>query len=516
MRAQRRSLVALLAAACGSAAPDSSLSHQALTTPDVPGARALLQNLVIPNLQASFAWRLREGDNAARMSVVRRGIDLALDLLALRFPMTRRAAAVLRSPVIPVLESSPGYRRTLAANPNVFAATRIAIARRGLAQAAARLVRVAFAPTDAPAAPPDAAGARGLLRGTAIPNLEASTAYRMDEGDNLARMSLVHIALEIAADLLALTPPEARGAAGLLRSLVVPVLESAPGYRIVLSRNPNAFWHTRLGVARRAIADALARLLPPAPPTVWERAGLFIANASAFSSHLRAPQLQTGGFAWLAVKIHDGSRLEPANEHELAGGWARRFREAGIVVGAWGVNRAEPEIEAALAADLVQRWGFAFYIADAEIEYKYTQGDGSFSPEAYGRSRRFVAAFRARLPSLPAALSSYGRTDLADIDWTAWREAGFDWLPQAYWNDYEIYEPLACVLAAERSGWPRTRVHPTVGIWGGGIRGYVSLESYAARLREARTVGWSLYLGEQMPEEEWGAIARGVAAGLAR
>src|SRR5207302_1833233 len=106
--------------------------------------------------------------------------------------------------------------------------------------------------------------------------------------------------------------------------------------------------------------------------------------------------------------------------------------------------------EAKLAAQLVTKWGFDFYVADAENEYKYSLGPGMFSPEQFGRSKRFVTAFRALQPRLPAAISSYGRADLCDIDWQAWRDQGCVYLPQAYWNEDAIYQPSACVTGANK------------------------------------------------------------------
>src|SRR5205823_14242103 len=123
-----------------------------------------------------------------------------------------------------------------------------------------------------------------------------------------------------------------------------------------------------------------------------------------------------------------------------------------------------------------------FSIADAEAEYKYTSPSGAPDPEAYARSGRFVSAFRALEPKLPAALSTMGaRSDaehLIDVDTLKWRDAGFDLMQQAYLNDYEFYRPSRCIRAALNDGWPIEKIHPTFGIWGGGQTRIVSAGEY--------------------------------------
>lgn len=252
---------------------------------------------------------------------------------------------------------------------------------------------------------------------------------------------------------------------------------------------------------------------PPVPPRadcrtpdVWSTKGLFVWHTSAFPAEVFAPKMNAHGFDWVAIQIHDGTTPIGENVDALGAGFMDAYRAAGICVGAWAPLRTDPEGEAAVAGELVARWGFDFYIANAEMEYKYTSPDGSWSPEAFGRSARFVAAFRSALPDIPAAISSYGDASRADLDWAAWRGAGFHYLPQTYWNEHDVYEPVSCVSGALAAGWPREHVHPTIGIWGGGTRAYVSAADYLARLAMTETTGFSVYLGESMPEGEWGAF----------
>ena len=354
----------------------------------------------------------------------------------------------------------------------------------------------------------------------AITNLQAATVFSRVEDDNVARMLLVRDSMRIARSLLALSPAETGHTAALLRTIVVPIFESSAGYRLVLATNPNRFAETKIGIARRRIDDALGALgvasPPPAAPTIWDHAGAFIWHGAAFPAGAGAPKMQNNHIAWVAILIHDGLNVDADSAAQLDAGWMAQYRSRGISVGAWGVNRVSPEQEAQLAASLIRQRGFDFYIANAEAEYKYTQPNGAWSPEAYGRSARFVAAFRGELPDLPAAVSSYGRTDLADIHWAAWRDGGFHYLPQTYWNESDIYQPRLAVDAAVASGWPRSRVHPTFGIWGGGARRVVTGDEYVNDLLGQGTLGFSIYLGEVTGDADWAAMGRGVSAGLAR
>ena len=73
-----------------------------------------------------------------------------------------------------------------------------------------------------------------------------------------------------------------------------------------------------------------------------------------------------------------------------------------------------------------------FYIADAEAEYEYSKCGACVSASDW-----WTARFRSARPAgtFEAALSSWGRTDLADVYYMSWRDRGFAFLPQTYWND---------------------------------------------------------------------------------
>ncbi|MBI3725581.1 discoidin domain-containing protein [bacterium] len=255
---------------------------------------------------------------------------------------------------------------------------------------------------------------------------------------------------------------------------------------------------------------------PPSVPKLWGGAGVWVWHPDAFAPSVHGAAAKKAGFLWVTVQIHDGLTTIKETEDAFAAGWIGALRSMGFLVGGWAPVRTSPEEEAALGASLVKKWGLDFYIADAEAEYKYTAPDGSWDPVAYARSDKFVKAFRVAAPDLPAAVSSYGRADLADLDWKAWRTGSFVYMPQAYWNEYDIYEPTLCMDAAVKLGWSKSEVFPTIGIWGGGARKYVSAAEYVADMLTAKVVGFSLYLGESMPTEEWPVLGAGITAGLAR
>jgi hypothetical protein len=244
----------------------------------------------------------------------------------------------------------------------------------------------------------------------------------------------------------------------------------------------------------------------------WEGAGAFVWHETDIAPETLGLQLRENGFSWVAVLIHDGLTADP-----VEGEWVQRFRAASrLPVGGWGVLRTEPELESELAHRLVDHYSLDFYIANAEAEYKFSNDDGS-SPERFGRSQRFVEAFRALEPDTPAAISSYCRADRQDIDWRAWNDSRFVFLPQAYVNDFgSAASPAACAEGAA-GFFPTDAVHPTVGVYTG-QQGEPSPERYAALLDEAGTVGFSVYLAEtRMYAGQWHTFGKAIAElGIAR
>jgi hypothetical protein len=257
-----------------------------------------------------------------------------------------------------------------------------------------------------------------------------------------------------------------------------------------------------------AAPDSGRALAAAADGSIWSGAGAFVMNEGNIDPKTLASQLKANGFRWAAFLLHDGLTADP-----IDAAWIQRFRAASggaVLLGGWGVNRENPEAEAALAAQLVDRYDLPFYIANAELEYKYS-GDDGHNPERFGRSRRFVDAFRARKPSLPAAVSSFCHARNHDIDWPAWRDAGFDFLPQAYANDFGAdFGPDKCAESAA-DAFPMDRVHPTVGTYPSAFR--VSAEQYVTMLSRSATTGFSLYLAEvDMSAAKWKTYGRAARA----
>ena len=248
-----------------------------------------------------------------------------------------------------------------------------------------------------------------------------------------------------------------------------------------------------------------APLPPPPQPMLWEAAGAFVWHEQDVSPEALGQELRDNGFGWVALLVNDG-----LSEDAVEDDWIARFRNAsGLSAGGWGVLRTEPVEEAKLASSLITRDGLDFYIADAEAEYSYSGADGA-DPVRFQRSRQFVSAFRMLQPTLPAAISSYCRADQHDIDWGAWRSAGFAFLPQAYVNDFgAAASPGVCVRAAQPY-FPASLVHPTVGMYPG-VRRALSGMSYTQLLEGAGSVGFSVYLAEtRMTADEWAAFGQAI------
>jgi hypothetical protein len=249
---------------------------------------------------------------------------------------------------------------------------------------------------------------------------------------------------------------------------------------------------------------------PPRPvPFDWTAAGGLVVNPGDVDPSALGTRLRADGFGWIAVLVADGLAEKGSVQR-----WAELFTAAsGLPVGGWSVLRDHPAEEAELAATIVARDRLAFFVANAEREYEYTN-DADRNGGRYARSEAFVRAFRALEPSLPAGLSSYCDASLHDIDWQAWASAGFAFLPQAYAGTLGASgTPAACTSGALRF-FPRSRIHPTVALFGGRF-GTPSPAEYGALLQRAGTTGFSLYPAETAQDlwEAYGAVIR--AGGVA-
>jgi hypothetical protein len=227
----------------------------------------------------------------------------------------------------------------------------------------------------------------------------------------------------------------------------------------------------------------------------WENAGGLVWHATDVDPSVLGQAMRAAGFGWVAVLLADGTT--PSGVWPQ---WISRFRAAsGLPVGGWSVLRTDPAAEADLASRLIRQDGLAFFIADAEQEYGYTNGS-QHSPERFDRSRQFVTAFRATQPNLPAALSSYCQPAMHDLDWAAWANAGFEFLPQAFVGSLGAAgTPATCVKGAAKY-FPPAAVHPTIGLFAGPY-GSPSPSQYGHLLAQAGTTGFSLYPAENAGPE---------------
>jgi hypothetical protein len=254
-------------------------------------------------------------------------------------------------------------------------------------------------------------------------------------------------------------------------------------------------------VAAGSGASALpARAATSTSADVFSGVGMFVDNPQDFPDAATvAGWLQASHFTWVALHIDDVGTLEWTEPD-----WIPTMRAAGIQVGVWGVEGNNPIAGAAIANLVLQTWSFDFYIADAENPY-----EGKHRSSGWERSPTFVRAFRALQPTIPAALVTLGAAKapyVLPIDFSAWRNGGFDLLPEAYYNQYPAYRPDLTVDHALRAGWPLSRIHPVIGVY----HDYPAA-SYVPLLSTLSTHGFSVFLGDQMSQADYAALS-GVAA----
>ncbi len=233
---------------------------------------------------------------------------------------------------------------------------------------------------------------------------------------------------------------------------------------------------------------------------VFDGAGVFVDDPSDFPGPWAlAARLEAAHFSWVALHVGEGLVGRPVDPL-----WVDVLRSHGLAVGGWGVERRHPLIEAVLASQAVRTNGLDFYIANAERAYERTTAGG------WQRSAVFVRTFRSLEPTLPAALVTYGAAPspfVIPIDYAAWRNGGFDLLPEAYYNQYRDYRPDLTVAHALRAGWPLARVHPVIGVYH-----HYPASNYVPLLETAGTRGFSVFLADQARASDYDALAT-LAAG---
>ena len=265
---------------------------------------------------------------------------------------------------------------------------------------------------------------------------------------------------------------------------------------------------TRLAIiaaaACAAVAPAHAGTVTANTSNPFDGAGVFVDNIENFPGPWGlAAELRSAHFSWIAFHAHNGVWTTWGTNAE----WIAVMREHGLKVGLWGWEDSNPWLAANLAAFQVRSSGADFYIADAEWDYLRARHSAG-----WWRSRIFASTFRSLEPGLPAALTTFGAAEapwVLPIDFAAWRENGFDLLPQAYFNQFpKVDRPAQTVAHALRAKWPLERVHPVIGVY----RHYPAAR-YVPLLRAAGTTGYALFIGDQATPADYQALSVLNAAG---
>ena len=158
-------------------------------------------------------------------------------------------------------------------------------------------------------------------------------------------------------------------------------------------------------------------------------------------------------YGWLALKLHDGDHLFHT---DIADAYKKACDKYGIKFGAWGYCRTWTD--GFIAAQVCNKYDAHFYLADVEVEFEN-------GPRKW--AGQFCHAFKSHAPKVDPWLSSFGRVDLhPDIDYRAFANAGFGFMPQAYSCESTELSPSACLRHAE-DYWPRHRIQPTLGAYAG-------------------------------------------------
>jgi hypothetical protein len=235
---------------------------------------------------------------------------------------------------------------------------------------------------------------------------------------------------------------------------------------------------------------------------IFDGAGVFVDDPLNFPGPWGlADELQASHFKWVAFHVNDG--LFPLGIDPM---WIAVFRAHGLFVGGWGSEEQHPMDDAVVANFQVQQYGLDFYIADAERPYEVNYNGG-------WRSKVFVDEFRQLQPSLPAALTTFGASPapwVLPIDFASWRNAGFQLLPQAYYNRWKVYRPDLTVAHARRAGWPVDLVHPVIGVYDN-----YPASKYVPLLQTDGAEGFSVYLADQAKPTDYAALAPLAAAAAA-
>lgn len=170
--------------------------------------------------------------------------------------------------------------------------------------------------------------------------------------------------------------------------------------------------------------------------TVWQRAGVMLVNIDHDSAK-KAKLWHDNGFRCVFPQTHVG--INSRHKPETVNAYLEPFRKLGYSIGHWGflTGVPSPKAEAECASYWDTQIKSDFYVPNAEIQYKYTGGDGHDQcGPCFARSKEFCVAYHALQPKKQVGISSYSRFDYADIDWSSWLGIlNARALPQAYVNE---------------------------------------------------------------------------------
>ena len=213
------------------------------------------------------------------------------------------------------------------------------------------------------------------------------------------------------------------------------------------------------------------------------------------------------GFGWVAVYLHDGRRRIRSRPTGCGASVSRAACRSGAgacCVRSPGARPSSRTLSCVATGST----------STSPTRRPSTGTRGPSGPDGvrYRRSQRFVGAFRALQPSLAAGLSSYCRADMHDLDWGAWRAAGFVFLPQAYVNDLgPDATPAVCARGRPAASSRSTRCTRRSAC----IRGRAALSGPRPTRRCSTgrdTTGFSVYLAEtRMTPEEWQSLGSAIA-----
>lgn len=216
---------------------------------------------------------------------------------------------------------------------------------------------------------------------------------------------------------------------------------------------------------------------------VWEGT-----NATTDAKRCRAH-----GYGWLALKVHEGGAV-------FAEDRITAYRDAcekyGIKFGVWGYCRHWTD--ASLAAELCHKYGAHFYLADVEVEFER-------SPRA--DAGKFAALFRRLAPGVDPWLSSFGRVDLhPDIDYRAFANHGFGFMPQAYSCESAELAPAACLHHA-LDYFDHSRIQPTLGAYSG-ARGRIPSQQLRREAQGLHLSGVNVWVAQTATPTDLAQVAK--------